>query len=304
MKKIRIWKVITAILVVVVLGVGGVATYTYIKTQNLVNDSYKAAHNKQLRDPNDQIASRKPISVLLLGTDTGAFNRTERGRTDTLILATVNPKQQKTTLMSIPRDTRTAIPGFPQLGKIKINAAYAYGSTGTAMNTVQKLVDSPVDYYVLINMGGLEKLIDEVDGVDVKSPLSFDFAGYQFEKGQTYHMNGKKALEFSRMRHEDPQGDYGRQTRQRLVITALIKKIARPSTLADTSLLEELSKNVQTNLKFDQLRDLALNYRDGAKKVVSDHMQGQGQMIGGQAFEVVSDQERERVMKVVKDSLQ
>lgn len=172
------------------------------------------------------------------------------------------------------------------------------------MNTVQKLVDSPVDYYVLINMGGLEKLIDEVDGVDVKSPLSFDFAGYQFEKGQTYHMNGKKALEFSRMRHEDPQGDYGRQTRQRLVITALIKKIARPSTLADTSLLEELSKNVQTNLKFDQLRDLALNYRDGAKKVVSDHMQGQGQMIGGQAFEVVSDQERERVMKVVKDSLQ
>lgn len=304
MKKFRIWKVLIAILVVVVLGVGGVATYTYIKTQNLVNDSYKAAHNKQLRDANDQIASRKPISVLLLGTDTGAFNRTERGRTDTLILATVNPKQRQTTLMSIPRDTRTAIPGFPQLGQIKINAAYAYGSTGTAMNTVQKLVDNPVDYYVLINMGGLEKLIDEVDGVDVKSPLSFDFAGYQFEKGQTYHMNGKKALEFSRMRHEDPQGDYGRQTRQRLVITALIKKIARPSTLADTSLLEELSKNVQTNLKFDQLRDLALNYRDGAKKVVSDHMQGQGQMIGGQAFEVISAQERERVVKVVKDSLQ
>jgi LCP family protein required for cell wall assembly len=303
MKKQRIWKIITTLVVIVILGVGGFLTYSYIKTQNLVNDSYKDAHNNQLRDANDQIANGKPISVLLLGTDTGAFNRTERGRTDTLILATVNPTQKKTTLISIPRDTRTPIAGYPQLGQIKINAAYAYGSTGTAMNTVQKLVDNPVDYYVLINMGGLEKLINKVGGVDVKSPLTFDFAGYQFKKGKTYHMNGKKALEFSRMRHEDPQGDYGRQTRQRLVIMALIKKIAKPSTLANDKLLEELSKNVQTNLKFTQLRDMALNYRDASKDVVSDHLQGHGQMIDGQSFEVVSEQERDRVIKLVKDSL-
>lgn len=303
MKKQRIWKIITTLVVIVILGVGGFLTYSYIKTQNLVNDSYKDAHNNQLRDANDQIANGKPISVLLLGTDTGAFNRTERGRTDTLILATVNPTQKKTTLISIPRDTRTPIAGYPQLGQIKINAAYAYGSTGTAMNTVQKLVDNPVDYYVLINMGGLEKLINKVGGVDVKSPLTFDFEGYQFKKGKTYHMNGKKALEFSRMRHEDPQGDYGRQTRQRLVIMALIKKIAKPTILANDKLLEELSKNVQTNLKFTQLRDMALNYRDASKDVVSDHLQGHGQMIDGQSFEVVSEQERDRVIKLVKDSL-
>lgn len=291
------------VVVVILLVVGGIFAYTYIRTQNLINDSYKAAHNKELRNPNSQITNNKPISVLLLGTDTGAFNRTERGRTDTMILATINPRSEQTTLLSIPRDTRTSVPGFPNLGQIKINAAYAYGSTGTAMNTVQKLVDNPVDYYVLINMGGLEKLIDQVDGVDVKSPLTFDFAGYQFEKGEEYHMDGKKALEFSRMRHEDPQGDYGRQTRQRLVITALIKKIAQPSTLANTALLEELNKNVQTDLKFNQLRDLALRYRGASKKIVSDHVQGRGQMIDGQAFEVVSPDERERVIKVVKDSL-
>lgn len=303
MKKRQIWKIVAAIALTTVVIIGGAFAYTYIKTQNIINNSFKAANNNELRNPTGRITNQKPISVLLLGTDTGAFNRTERGRTDTLIVATVNPKAGKTLLVSIPRDTRTPIDGFPTVGQTKINAAYAYGSAGAAMNTVQKLVDNPIDYYVLINMGGLEKMVNQVGGIDVKSPLSFEFAGYTFKKGQTYHMNGKKALEFSRMRHEDPQGDYGRQTRQRLVIMALISELKKPSNLANTKLLEELSKNIQTDFKFTQLRDLGLNYRSAAKNVISDHMQGQGQMINGQSFEVISPAERTRVANEIKDAL-
>lgn len=303
MKKRQGWKILLVIAGITILIIGGAFTYTYIKTQNIINGSFQAADNKELRNPNKQIAKQKPLSVLLLGTDTGEFNRTDRGRTDTMIVATVNPKAEKTLLVSIPRDTRTRIDGFPNVGYAKINAAYAYGSAGTAMNTVQKLIDNPIDYYVLINMGGLEKMVNQVGGVDVKSPLTFDFAGYKFEKGKEYHMNGKKALEFSRMRHEDPRGDYGRQERQRLVIMALINELKKPKNLANSKLLEQLGKNIKTDLKFDQLRDLGLNYQGAAKSVVSDHLQGESQMINGQSFEVVMPNEKERIADEIKTAL-
>lgn len=303
MKKHHGWKILAAIAITTIIIIGGLFAYTYIKTQNIISDSFQAADNKELRNANKQITNQKPLSILLLGTDTGEFNRTDRGRTDTMIVATVNPKAGKTLLVSIPRDTRTEIDGFPNVGQAKINAAYAYGSAGTAMNTVQKLIDNPIDYYVLINMGGLEKMINQVGGIDVKSPIDFDFAGYVFKKDKEYHMNGKKALEFSRMRHEDPKGDYGRQERQRLVIMALINELKKPKNLTNTELLEELGKNVKTDLKFAQLRDLGLNYQGAAKTVVSDHIQGEGQMIDGQSFEVISQSEKQRVSDKIKATL-
>lgn len=303
MKKHRLLKILSAMFIVTIVIIGGVFAYTYVKTQNIVNESYKAANNKELRNPDEQISNKKPISILLLGTDTGAFNRTDRGRTDTMIVATINPKLQKTVLVSIPRDTRTTISGFENVGPTKINSAYTYGAAGAAMDTVQNLIGSPIDYYVLINMGGLEKVIDEVGGIDVVSPLSFNFAGYEFKKGESYHMDGKKALEFSRMRHEDPKGDYGRQERQRLVIISLMNELKKPTNLTNTDLIKEIGKNIQTDFKFSQFKNLGLNYRTGVKEVVSDHIQGNGKMISGQSFEVVSNDELNRIKEEIANNL-
>lgn len=302
--KYKALKVISAIIVTILVIAGGAFAVYYHNARSLFQASYVPAHGKKLRDAGSIIDNKQPISVLLLGTDTGALGRDYKGRTDSMMVLTLNPTKQLTTITSIPRDTRTDIAGYPEFSPNKINAAYAYGSAGAAMATVQNLIGNPIDFYVLINMGGLEKVIDQVGGVNVTSPLTFNFAGYSFIKGQTYHMDGNKALQFSRMRHEDPLGDYGRQNRQRIVIMALINELKKPSNLADTKLLGMFTKNVQTDLQFNQLEDLILNYRDASKHVTQDHLQGQGQMINGQSFEVVSNEEKNRVAAEIAKALQ
>ncbi|CAH0419125.1 LCP family protein [Periweissella ghanensis] len=297
-------KIISAIIVTILVIAGGAFAVYYHNARSLFEASYVPSHGKKLRNSGSIIDNKQPISILLLGTDTGALGRDYKGRTDSMMVLTLNPAKQLTTITSIARDTRTNIAGYPEFSPAKINAAYAYGSAGAAMATVQNLIGNPIDFYVLINMGGLEKVIDQVGGVDVTSPLTFNFAGYSFNKGQTYHMDGNKALQFSRMRHEDPLGDYGRQNRQRLVIMALINELKKPSNLADTKLLGMFTKNVQTDLQFNQLEDLILNYRDASKHVTQDHLQGQGQMINGQSYEVVSNEEKNRVAAEIAKALQ
>lgn len=303
-RKHRALKITMLVTLVVILGVGSTFAYMYHKAQSLVQLSYVPSHGKKLRDNSGLIAEKRPISVLLLGTDTGAEGREYKGRTDTMMVMTLNPAKQATNIISIPRDMKVDIPGFSQYSPSKINAAYAYGSASTAMTTVQNVIGNPVDFYVLVNMGGMQKVIDEVNGVDVVSPLTFNFEGYQFNKGQSYHMDGKMALAFSRMRHQDPLGDYGRQNRQRLVIMALIHELKKPSNLTNTKLLETLTKSVQTDLKFSQIQAMLLNYREVGNHVSQDHLQGQGQMINGQAFEVVSTAEQNRVAAEIATDLQ
>lgn len=298
------YKIGAIIILVIFLGAGSTFAYMYHQAQKIVKVSYVPTHAKKLRPAGPLIDNKRPISVLLLGTDTGAEGRDYKGRTDTMMLMTLNPTQKTTNIISIPRDMEVTIPGFSQYAPSKINAAYAYGSAGTAITTVQAVIKNPVDFYVLINMGGLEKVINDAHGVDVVSPLTFNFAGYQFTKGHKYHMDGKMALQFSRMRHEDPLGDYGRQNRQRLVLMALIKELKKPSNITNTKLLTEFAKNVQTDLTFNQIQALLFNYRDAADHVIQDHIQGQGQMINGQSFEVVSTTEQNRIASEISENLQ
>lgn len=207
----RGWKIFwwcCGILVLVALFFAGVAWHNLKAT---MGDMYNSAGITKSRDANKVLAERKPVSILLLGTDTGALGRNYKGRTDTMIIMTLNPQKKTTTIVSLPRDMKVNLAAYPDDSPAKINAAYTYGGVKESVKTVQKHFDIPIDYYyVLVNMGGLEKAINQVGGVDVKSPLTFDYEGVHFQKGQTYHLNGSNALKLSRMRYDDPQGDYGR----------------------------------------------------------------------------------------------
>lgn len=255
------------------------------------------------RNASQVLAQRKPVSILLLGTDTGALGRTYKGRTDTMMIMTINPQTKKTTVVSLPRDMKVNIPGYAQYSPAKINAAYAFGGTKATVNTVQKYFNVPVDYYLLVNMGGLEKAINHVGGVTVTSPLTFSYEGYSFSKGKSYHMNGKQALAFARMRYDDPHGDYGRQTRQRLIITSLLRKSISYKTVLNRDFLKSMSSSVHTDLKLSDMRTLALHYRTATHNVVTDHAQGHGEEQGGQDFEIVSQTEQNRITNLLKKSL-
>lgn len=277
--------------------------HRYQSLQNSVKQSYKASGVTKLRNVNKQLAQKKPISILLMGTDTGALGRTFQGRTDSMMVVTINPTTNKTTITSIPRDTAVNIPGYENLSPAKINAAYAYGKSKTAITTVQKMLNVPIDFYAIINMGGMEKIIDEVGGVTLKPSLSFSYGGFTFKKGVTTHMNGKKALAYARMRDDDPKGDYGRQTRQRKVIMALLNQSNSVSTLLNQDFINSLSKQTQTDLTFNDLTALVRSYRSATHHIKSTHLQGTSEMLNAQSMEVASQKELQRVTNFIRTGL-
>lgn len=296
----KIFGVVLLLLIIVAAAFGFTAWHNLSITTGKMYDSAGANHQ---RNPQTVLRQKRPVSILLLGTDTGALGRSYKGRTDTIMVMTINPRTKSTTLVSIPRDMKVNLPNDSEDSPCKINAAYAFGGTKMTINTVQKYYDIPVDYYVLVNMGGLKKCITHVGGVDVTSPLTFDYEGYHFTQGKTYHMDGADALAFCRMRYDDPQGDYGRQARQRMIINALLKKSISYKTVLNPAFLNSLGSSMKTDLTFADMRTLALRYRSSTKRISSDRAKVHSENIDGQAYEVVSQSERNRVSNELQQSL-
>lgn len=296
----RIFWWICGILVLVALFFAGVAWHNLKIT---TGDMYNSAGIVKSRDANKVLAQKKPVSILLLGTDTGALGRDYKGRTDTMMIMTLNPQKQTTTIVSLPRDMKVNLPDYPDDSPAKINAAYTFGGVKECVKTVQEHFNIPIDYYVLVNMGGMEKAINQVGGIDVKSPLTFDYESAHFQKGKAYHLNGSNALKFSRMRYDDPQGDYGRQQRQRIVIMALLKKSVSYKTILNQQFLKTIADSSQTDLTFNNMMTLAKDYRGTNAKIVQDHAQGHGAEEDGQDYEIVPTSEQQRITDLLQNSL-
>ncbi|MDN6113145.1 MAG: LCP family protein, partial [Tetragenococcus halophilus] len=239
-----------------------------------------------------------PFSVLLLGIDTGDLGRTEQGRSDTMMVATVDPQENKSTLVSIPRDTYVDIVGHDT--QDKINHAYAFGGASMSMDTVSEFLDIPIDHYVSINMEGIKELVDAVDGVDVNNDLEFEQDGHTYNFGKI-HMNGEEALGYLRMRHEDPEGDYGRQKRQRKVVEAVIdKSLSLSGATQYRSILDAMEDNMKTDLSFGDMRSIALDYRGAFSNIDQLQLQGEGFSQDGVSYQRVDENE----LKEVQDNLQ
>ena len=302
-KRHTVRNVVLVIIGVLIIAGGAFAAVAWKNISSMTSGMYQSSGATKQRNAAAVLSGKKPVSILLLGTDTGDLGRDYKGRTDTMIIMTINPKTKKTTMTSIPRDMYVNLPDYPKYSPAKINAAYAFGGVKESINVVQKEFNVPIDYYVLVNMGGLKKAINQVGGVDVTSPLTFTYNGSSFTAGKSEHMNGQTALNFSRMRYDDPKGDYGRQERQRLVITALLRKSISYKTVLNKSFLDSISNESKTDMMFSQMTKLALNYRNAAKTVKSDNVQGTGKMISGQSFQMVSTSERQMASNNIRDNL-
>ncbi|MBK5432906.1 LytR family transcriptional regulator [Bacillus sp. TH25] len=256
-KKILFW--ILGIIGVLIIA-GGVYAYTvYSNVSNTLNTVHKPLDRDKSdkRDKKVDISDNKPISILLMGVDQ-EDNGT--GRSDSLMLFTLNQKTKSMKITSIPRDSYTEIVGKGK--KDKINHAYAFGGIDMAVKTVENFLNVPVDHYIEVNMAGFKDIVDAVGGVDVNNDLEFTSRESHFAKGNI-HLNGETALKYTRMRYEDPRGDFGRQMRQRQVIQAVIKKGASVSSLASYGdVLKAIEKNVKTSLTQDQMFDIQKNYKD------------------------------------------
>lgn len=301
-------KIVLFLLLAVFIVVGGFAFNVFRHLNNATDDIYTPIAEEEVDDIRGSavtLSSKEPISILLLGVDSGDLGRTEQGRSDSIMVATVNPTTKKTTLMSIPRDTYAEIVGYGTWEKI--NHAYAYGGTGMSINSIQNFLNIPIDYYVTVNMAGIQEIVNAVGGVDVVSPLTFTQDGYTFYEGQVNHMDGAAALAFARMRYEDSEGDMGRQKRQQLIIEGVIDKVISPSTLFNyQDILGSLSNNIQTNFQSsDYLKLQSNDYLAAARNIQSEQLSGSGATLeDGIWYYFVPDEELNRIQTLLRTELE
>ena len=116
-------------------------------------------------------------------------------------------------------------------------------------------------------------------------------------------MDGARALAYVRMRYTDPQGDYGRQARQRQVLTQLAFKGSHLTSLINQKFLSTISKQMVTDLTFDDLLVLGSKYRVATHNMVTDHLAGQPNQENGESFEVPTTKERQRITNLLRKAL-
>ncbi|WP_170959299.1 polyisoprenyl-teichoic acid--peptidoglycan teichoic acid transferase TagU [Bacillus nitratireducens] len=299
MKKILLW--ILGVIVFLVIAGGGYAYYMYSSvtgTLDKMHTPLERDHSTK-RSTDVKLGNSQPVSILLLGADERGA---DKGRSDSIMLLTLNPKDSSMKMVSIPRDTYTEIVGKGK--KDKINHAYAFGGIEMSVNTVENFLDVPVDYYIEVNMEGFQDIVDAVGGVDVNNDLAFTLEGQTFEKG-TIHLNGEQALKYTRMRKEDPRGDFGRQMRQRQVLEAVISKGANISSITKLgTMLEAVEKNVKTNLNQDQMWDLQSNYKAAMNKKEEIQIPGDGRKQDGIWYYFVSEKDRKDLSNKLREHLE
>lgn len=297
-------------LVVTLLGVGTYAYTIYIQGTQALSKTYK-----KIGEETKVIEATEPLTILLMGVDTGNAERTDQwaGNSDSMILVTVNPKTKKTVMMSMERDILTQIQqpnGVTQ--EAKLNAAYANGGAELAISTIQKMMNIHIDRYVMVNMQGLQKMVDAVGGITVNNTLGFPISIADQEPSNTISigvgeqtLNGEEALVYSRMRYQDPEGDYGRQKRQREVIQKVVEKILSVNSVSHyQDILKAVSDNMQTNIEITPTTiPQLLGYQDSFKNIESYQLRGEDAEIQGASYQIVRSDHMLEMQNLLRSSV-
>ena len=194
------------------------------------------------------------LHIMIMGVDRRAD---DTGRSDTLMVLTVNKNTGKAELMSVPRDTRVRIEDH---GYDKINHAYAYGGPKLTRSTVEQLLGIPMDYYALIDLSSFEEIIDAIDGIDIDVEKRMYYEDPWDDNGGLVidlypgmqHMTGDKAIQYVRFR--DGEGDIGRIGRQQHFMKAVMAKLLTPSTLPKLpKIIEVISNTLETDMPLSEM---------------------------------------------------
>lgn len=238
------------------------------------------------------------ISILLVGADQrpgeGSFN------TDTIILATVDPKNARISLLSIPRDTRVSIPGHPD---IKINGVAPLTDLENLVDVVSDLTGLPIAGYIQTNFDGFKDIIDTLGGitVDVEKDMYYETGDKKdgvinLKKG-LQKLDGSKALQYARFRN-DALADISRTARQQVVLKAAAEEMLKLSTLPKLPwLIPQLNAAVNTNLELGNMFKVAktaVKFKD--IEIYTQTLPGRFRDIQGISFWEVDKEEAKEVV--------
>ncbi|AXI68188.1 LytR family transcriptional regulator [Streptococcus suis] len=280
-----------------------------------ISKTFKQLNGEEEITPID---ATEPLTILLMGVDMDQATRGgdwEGGRSDSMILVTVNPKTKETNMMSLTRDIMVEIAeaNGESSGTVeKLNHSYSYGQAPMAIATIEKMMDINIDRYIEINMDGLVELVDAVGGIEVNNTLGFPISISEHEPAYTsivqpgkQLVNGDQALVYARMRYDDPEGDIGRQRRQREVITAIIKKLLQLDGLTQyKKILTAISNNMRTNIEISPATiPSLLGYKDSVSKLNSYQLRGVDQMVDEIYYQLPTSEHLLEMQNILKKSI-
>ncbi|AET59553.1 membrane-bound protein lytR [Paenibacillus terrae HPL-003] len=244
------------------------------------------------------ISQFKPFTVLVLGVDQRPH---DRGRSDTMIVLSVNPAEGTVLMFNIPRDTRTELIGRGR--EDKINHAFAFGGVDMSIRTVEHFLNHPMDYYVQMNMEGFAKMVDLLGGVAVNNPHDFQYEGHHFTQG-SLKLNGTEALAYARMRFDDPRGDLGRNARQRELLKQIAAQvISKEGLLKVKPILQAAGEQIRTDITFDDMTTFLTRIGPSLRQTDMVELKGHGTKINGVYYYIVDDQERQRIRGLMEKHL-
>ena len=200
------------------------------------------------------LVARDKATFMIMGVD----ERTDDvGRSDTLMVVTIDPAKNEAALLSIPRDTRVAI---PRRGYDKINAAYAYGGEELTQATVEDFLGIRIDHYIIINTHAFQKIVDAIGGIDIdvekrmyyEDPWDDDGGLIIDLRPGMQHMDGKTAVTYERYR--DEEGDIGRVRRQQKFMKACVDAVTTPAIIPRLpGIISGVLDSVRTDLSLRQI---------------------------------------------------
>ncbi|WP_346846967.1 MULTISPECIES: LCP family protein [unclassified Clostridium] len=194
--------------------------------------------------------SSKIKNIVLFGIDQ---TEGDIGRSDAIIIATVDSLHKKLKLTSISRDSYVNIEGH---GYDKLNHAYAYGQEELAIKTINQTFGLDITDYAKVNFNNLKDIIDTLGGIDITvedSELG-DLNGVISTSGRQ-HVNGTQALAYSRIR-KNSGGDDSRTERQRMLLTEIFNKVSTVGILKLPSMVNDILPHVQTSLSTSEVLSL------------------------------------------------
>jgi polyisoprenyl-teichoic acid--peptidoglycan teichoic acid transferase len=296
-------------LLFLLIGAGSIFAYNiYSETKKATGKIYEALDLSKIKSyREEEIEIKKdPMTILLVGIEDQYH---DIGRSDVIMLLTVNPVTEKVYVLSIPRDTRVYIPEAGH--KDKITHSYSYGGIESTISAVNELIDVPIDYYITTNFEGFEDIVDSLGGITVDVPFTFkaqltgSLKNYTFHKGKM-KLNGNQALAYVRMRKSDPKGDLGRNERQKQVIKAIIDKSASISSLPKLDdIIENLGDNVRTNIPpSDLFAFIHLYSKMKDANIENLHLEGYDDTINGVYYYIPDEQSVAEINETLQQALE
>lgn len=289
-----LWKILLVVLILLLAFGGGYIYYLFHSGKKAAENAYveNSRTKSELRDESVQPLTDN-ISIMIVGIDDSEKRSQGEGnsRSDALLVATLNNKDKSIKLVSIPRDSYLYIPTVGY--KDKITHAHAYGGIDATRETVEGLLNVPIDYYFRVNFDAFIEIVDALGGVTVDVPYEINELDENDKRTVhlmpgTQEVNGREALALARTRHQD--SDVERGKRQQMILEAIASKATSVTSFTKyDKVLAAVGNNMQTDMTFDEMKSLFAYLQNGMPDIDSLSLKGSDDMSSGIYYYLLQD---------------